>query len=204
MLEPVCPQGTASIHLIPVRFSSGFPLQGELLIRLEFETGETVIWKGRPASHFRYPLLAILFFIGIFVIKLGPVGQAIGASSVILWILFVVVSVVSLIIDKGKEYYLTSRRIISRKISLMVPDLSNVRMEQSRLGRLRGVGDVYFDSRDGRWIVFKHVKDPNQIVRSGLSMSGTPAGPVTTVVCNYCGARVPVGATKCPTCGADM
>ena len=171
---------------------------------MEFETGETVIWKGRPAYHFRYPLLAILFFIGILVINLGPVGQAIGASSFILWILFIVVSVVSLIADKGKEYYLTSRRVISRKTSLMVPDLSNVRMEQSRLGHLRGVGNVYFDSRDGRWIVFKHVKDPNQIVQSGLSLRGIPAGPITTVVCNYCGARVPAGTTKCPTCGADM
>jgi hypothetical protein len=77
-------------------------------------------------------------------------------------------------------------------------------MEQSRLGRLRGVGNVYFDSKDGRWIVFKHVKDPKQIVQSGLRLSGTPTGPISSVICNYCGGRVPAGAPKCATCGADM
>jgi len=99
---------------------------------------------------------------------------------------------------------LTNRRVISQKSSLLVADLSNVRLGQSKLGRLRGVGNVYFDSKDGRWIVLKHVNEPGLIVQSGLHLSGTPAGLPGTVVCNYCGARVPAGALKCPTCGADM
>ncbi len=171
---------------------------------MQFETGEEVVWKGRPAYHIRYVILTVVFFAGIFVIKLGPVGQAIGAASTIFWILFLIISIASLIIDKGKEYYLTNRRVISNKTSILVSDLLNVRMEQLRLGRLRGVGNVYFDSKNGRWIVFKHVRDPAQIVRSGLNLSGAPAGSANVRICNYCGARVPVGAPKCPTCGADL
>ncbi len=170
---------------------------------MELESGEELIWKGRPAYHFRYPFLAFLSFIGILNINGNSLGMAVGAVSTILWLLFLIASLVSLVIDKGKKYYLTSRRVIAHKSTLIVPDLSNVRMEQSRLGRLRGVGNVYFDSKDGRWIAFKHVKEPNLIVRSGLSLRGIPAGPTTSILCNYCGARVPVGATKCPNCGAD-
>ena len=171
---------------------------------MELETGEEVIWKGRPAYHIRYLLLTVLFFIGIFVINLGPVGQAVGAISFVLMILFLIVSLVSLIADKGRKYYLTNRRVISHNASLLVTDLSNVRMEQSKIGRVRGAGNVFFDSKDGRWIVFKHVREPQQIVQSGLSLSGTPARLSGTLICNYCGARVQTGALKCPICGADM
>ena len=171
---------------------------------MEFETGEEVIWEGRPAYHFRYPLLAFLSFIGILDINGNSLGMAVGAISTILLFIFLFASLVSLIGDKGKKYYLTNRRVISNKSVLLVPDLSNVRMEQSRLGRFRGVGNVYFDSRDGRWIAFKHVKDPNLLVHSGLSMRGIPAGAASLAICNYCGARIPSGAIKCPNCGADM
>lgn len=163
-----------------------------------------MIWKGRSAYHIRYPIFVVLFFFGNLVIGLGPVGLVIGATSFVLWILFLIVSLASFIADKGREYYLTNRRVISHKASLLVTDLSNVRMEQSRLGRLRGAGNVYFDSKDGRWIIIKHVKDPEQIVQSGLALSGTPARLTGTLICNYCGAQVPAGALKCPTCGADM
>lgn len=171
---------------------------------MEFETGEEVVWKGSPAYHIRFPILTLLFFAGIFVIKLGPVGQAIAVTSFFLSILFLIVSVVSLIADKGKKYYLTNRRVISHKATLLVPNLTNVRLEQSKLGRLRGAGNVYFDSNDGRWIVFKHVKDPEQIVNSGLTLSGTAANQVTSRKCGYCGAEVPAGVGRCPTCGADI
>ena len=171
---------------------------------MEFETGEEVVWKGSPASHIRYPILTLLFFAGIFVIKLGPVGQAIAVTSLFLFLLFLIVTFVSLIVDKEKKYYLTNRRVISHKASLLVPDLTNVRLEQSRLARLRGAGNVYFDSKDGRWIVFKHVKDPEQLVNSGLTLTGRAANQVTSRICSYCGAKVPAGASKCPTCGADI
>ena len=171
---------------------------------MEFETGEEIIWKGRPAYHLRYPLLAFLSFFGILNVNGASLGNAIGAASTILWFLFLVSSLVSLVVDKGKKYYLTNRRVIAHKSILLVSDLSNVRMEQSGLGRLRGVGNVYFDSRDGRWVVFKHVKDPNLLVHSGLSMRGIPAGAASLAVCNYCGARIPGGAIKCPNCGADV
>lgn len=174
---------------------------------MEFETGEEVIWKGRPAYHVRYLILTFLFFIGIFVIDLGPIGQAVGVTSFFLLILFLILSVVSVFVDKGKKYFLTNRRVLSHKTSLLVSDLSNVRMEQSKLGRLRGAGNVYFDSKDGRWIVFKHVKDPGQIVQSGLRLSGGSTSPMITLgslYCNYCGARVSAGSVKCPNCGADM
>ena len=170
----------------------------------ELETGEAIVWKGRPAYHLRYPLLAFIFFIGIFVIKLGPIGQAIGAVSTILWLLFLTLTLLSLAIDSRTRYYLTSRRVMSRKASMLVPDLSNVRVVQSALGRLRGTGNVYFDSRDGKWLVFKHVKDAEQIRQSGLSIGGQSAPTAVTVICNYCGARVPAGTAKCSNCGADM
>jgi len=171
---------------------------------MELESGEVVIWKGLPAYHLRYLILTLIFFAGIFVIKLGPVGQAIAVTSFLLWILFLIIGMVALALDKTKKYYLTNNRIISHKASLQVPDLSNVRMEQSRLGELRVVGNGYFDARDGKWIVFKHVKEPRQIVQSGLNLRGIPTGPTTTVVCSYCGARVAAGTSKCPNCGADL
>ena len=171
---------------------------------MELESGEELIWKGRPAYHLRYPLLAFLSLFGILNLNGASLGDAVAATSTILLFLFLAASLVSLIVDKGKKYYLTNRRVISHKTTLLVPDLSNVRMEQSRLGRLRGVGNVYFDSRDGRWIAFKHVKDPNLLVRSGLSLRGISAGATSTILCNYCGAQIPGGATKCPTCGADV
>ncbi len=171
---------------------------------MEFETGEELIWKGRPAYHLRYPFLVFLSLVGVLDINGNSLGVAIGAVSSILLFVFLIASLVSLIVDKGKKYYLTNRRVIAHKATLLVPDLSNVRMEQSRLGRLRGVGNVYFDSRDGRWIAFRHVKDPNLIVLGGMTLRGIPAGATSTILCNYCGARVPGGATKCPTCGADV
>lgn len=171
---------------------------------MEFETGEEVVWKGSPAYHIRYPMLAVIFFIGIFVINLGPIGQAIGATSTILWILFSILSIVSAVVDKGKKYYLTNRRVISGKNSLLVSDLTNVRVAQSKLGGLRGAGNVYFDSKEGRWIVFKHVKDPAQIAQSASSLSKTATSWTTSQFCSYCGARIPAGSAKCPNCGADQ
>jgi hypothetical protein len=171
---------------------------------MELETGEELVWKGRPAYHLRYPFLAFLAFFGILNINGASLGVAVDAASTILFFAFLVTSLVSLIVDKGRKYYLTNRRVIARNATLLVPDLTNVRMQQSRLGRLRGLGDVYFDSRDRRWIVFKHVKDPNLIVRGGLSLRGIPAGLTSTAFCNYCGTRIPGGATKCPNCGANQ
>ena len=169
---------------------------------MELESGEELIWKGRPAYHLRYPFLAFLSFIGILDINGNSLGTAIGAVSTILLFVFLIASLVGLIVDKGKKYYLTNRRVIGHKATLLVPDLSNVRMDQSRLGRFRGVGNVYFESRDSRWIAFKHVKEPNLIVHSANGLRGIPTGATTMVLCNYCGARIPSGVAKCPNCGA--
>lgn len=171
---------------------------------MELESGEEVVWKGRPAYHLRYPFLAFLSLFGILNINGVSLGDEADAAATILLFVFLVASLVSLIVDMGRKYYLTNRRVIAHNATLLVPDLSNIRMEQSRLGRLRGVGDVYFDSRDSRWIVFKHVKDPNLIVRGGFSLRGIPAGVTSTAFCNYCGSRIPGGATKCPNCGANV
>ena len=171
---------------------------------MELESDEELIWKGRPAYHLRYPFLAFMSLFGILNINGASLGDAVDAASTILFFGFLVASLVSLIVDKGRKYYLTNRRIIAHDSTLLVPDLSNVRMEQSRLGRFRGVGNVYFDSRDGRWVAFKHVKEPNLIVHSSMSLRGIPAGATGMVFCNYCGSRIPGGATKCPNCGADV
>ncbi|HVH14621.1 MAG TPA: hypothetical protein VNA15_02740 [Candidatus Angelobacter sp.] len=69
---------------------------------------------------------------------------------------------------------------------------------------MRGVGNVYFDSKDGRWIVFKHVKEPQQIVQSGLGLSGTPThatglSSVTIVELKY-GQAFPNVLHVVPTC----
>jgi hypothetical protein len=171
---------------------------------MELESGEELIWKGRPAYHLRYPFLAFTSFFGLLNINGESLGVAVDAASTILFFGFLVASLVSLIVDKGRRYYLTNRRVIAHNSILLVPDLSNVRMEQSRLGRFRGVGNVYFVSRDGRWVAFKHVKEPNLIVHSSTSLRGIPAGVTGMVFCNYCGSRIPGGATKCPNCGADV
>ncbi|HVH14620.1 MAG TPA: hypothetical protein VNA15_02735 [Candidatus Angelobacter sp.] len=87
---------------------------------MELESGEEIVWKGRPASHVLYPILTVLFFFGILAVGLGPVGLVIGSLSVVLWILFLIVSVVRFIADKGRKYYLTNRRVISHKALLLV------------------------------------------------------------------------------------
>ena len=140
---------------------------------------------------------------GILNLNGASLGDAVSATSTILLFLFLAASLVSLIVDKGKKYYLTKRRVIAYRATLQVPDLSNVRMDQSRLGRLRGVGNVYFESRD-RWIAFKHVKEPNLIVHSAIGLRGIPTGATTMIFCNYCGARIRGGAIKCPNCGVDV
>lgn len=171
---------------------------------VQLETGEMMVWKGRPAYHLRYPFLAVVFFALIFTIDLGPVGQAVGVLSVFLWILFMIVTVVSLVLDDRSKYFLTSSRIISRKSTLLVSDVINIRVEQSWLGRLRGTGNVYFNSKNGRWTVFRHVKNPEELRQSGVNLTGAPAESKTALFCKYCGARVPVGSAKCSTCGADI
>src|SRR5712692_9480876 len=171
---------------------------------MEFETGEELIWKGRPAYHLRYPFLAFLSLVGVLDINGNSLGVAIGAVSSILLFVFLAGSLVSLIVDKGKKYYLTNRRVIAYRATLLVPDLSNVRMNQSRLVWLRGVGNVYFESRDSRGVAFKHVKEPNLIVRSAIGLRGILTGATTMIFCNYCGARIRGGAIKCPNCGADV
>jgi len=141
---------------------------------------------------------------GILNLNGASLGDAVAATSTILLFLFLAASLVSLIVDKGKKYYLTKRRVIAYRATLLVQDLSNVRMDQSRLVRLRGVGNVYFESRDSRWIAFKHVKEPNLIVRSAIGLRGILTGATTMIFCNYCGARIRGGAIKCPNCGVDV
>src|SRR2546426_12625173 len=133
---------------------------------MELESGEELIWKGRPAYHLRYPLLAFLSLFGILNLNGASLGDAVAATSTILLFLFLAASLASVIVDKGKKYYLTNRRVIAYRATLLVPNLSNVRMDQYRRGRLRVVGDVYVETRDSRWIAFKEGTEPDLILRS--------------------------------------
>src|SRR5207245_10168383 len=107
---------------------------------MELESGEELIWKGRPAYHLRYPFLAFMSLFGILNINGASLGDAVDAASTILFFGFLVASLVSLIVDKGRKYYLTDRRIIAHNSPLLFPDLSNVPMKQPILGWLRVVG----------------------------------------------------------------
>lgn len=174
---------------------------------MELESGEMVVWRGRPAIHLRYVFLTIIFFLLLFVINLGPIGEAIGVISFFLSIIFFIVMIVSIFRDRTTKYYVTSNRIIARKNFLLTTDLISARVQQSALDKLRGTGKVYFDSRDGRWIVFKHVKDPEQIRQGAMNLRlSLPNAPIATatMLCNYCGTKVPVGVARCPVCGADL
>ena len=77
---------------------------------MELESGEELIWKGRLAYHLRYPFLAFMSLFGILNINGASLGDAVDAASTILFFGFLVASLVSIIVDKGRKYYLTNRR----------------------------------------------------------------------------------------------
>src|SRR5207245_9048671 len=118
---------------------------------MELESGEELIWKGRPAYHLRYPFLAFMSLFGILNINGASLGDAVDAASTILLFGFLVASLVSLIVDKERKYYLTKRRIIAHNSTLLVADSSSGRLEQSRVGRFGAFGNVYFDCWVGGW-----------------------------------------------------
>lgn len=171
------------------------------------ETGEMVVWRGRSSFHLRYPILAVIsFFVNALVFNLGPLGEAVGLIFFTVFIVSSLMMIITLINDKTAKYFVTNRRIVARKNSLPTQDLVGARVKTSRLDRLRGTGTIYFDSRDGRWVLFQHVKDPEQIQKGAMNARATSPIPstVTTVMCKHCGARVAVGMTKCPVCGAAI
>ena len=92
------------------------------------EINETILWQGRPAIHLRYLLLSLAFFLGLFTVDPGPIkgtaGNVAGATFFLLWIVFLVVTVISILKDRSSRYCLTSHRIILPKTSFSVENSS--------------------------------------------------------------------------------
>ena len=73
------------------------------------------------------------------------------------------VAVISVYVDRKTKYYITNTQIISPKATLLAQDLVDVRIQKSILGGLRRVGNVNFDSRDGRSLTFRHIGNPERV-----------------------------------------
>jgi len=80
-------------------------------------------------------------------------------------------AVISVYVDRKTKYYITNTQIISPKATLLAQDLVDIRIEKSILGGLRRVGNINFDSRDGRSITFRHVRNPER-VKEAMSNAG--------------------------------
>jgi hypothetical protein len=151
------------------------------------EINETILWQGRAALHLRYPLLSLAFFLGLFTVDPGPIkgtaGTVAGATFFLLWIVFLVVTVVSILKDRSIRYCLTNRRIILPKTSFSVENLANVRVEKSLLDRLRGTGKIHFESSSGE-VVLKHVKNPDIVQNKILALKPALRNTSTDYVSN--------------------
>jgi len=167
---------------------------------------EMVVWKGRPAYHIRYAILALLFFVGIFTIDLGPIGETVGTFSVLLWIVFTIAAIIRFVLDRRTSYYVTNQRVIAGDTTMPSGDLIAVHVEKSFLTRPRGMSKIQFYFKDGRWISFKRVKDAEQVRKGALNLRASlpNAPPSIALICHQCGTRVPIGAVKCPSCNADL
>ena len=128
---------------------------------------EMVAWQGRPSYHLRYPILSIIFFLSLATTDPGPIkgqtAEVMGPSLFLLWIAFLIVAVISVYVDRKTKYYITNTQIISPKATLSAQDLVEVRIQKSILGGLRRVGNVNFDSRDGRSLTFRHIGNPERV-----------------------------------------
>jgi hypothetical protein len=126
-----------------------------------------VAWQGRSSIHLRYPILSIIFFLSLATIDPGPIkGQTatvLGPTFFLLWISFICATVVSVNLDRKTKYYITKTQIITPKATLLAQDIVDIRIQRSILGGLRRVGNVNFDSRDGRSITFRHVRNPERV-----------------------------------------
>lgn len=135
--------------------------------------GETTLWRGRQAYHLRYPILALVFFAGISFFGLGPPGETIGTLSTLLWMVFTIVTIISLILDRKSNFCITSQRIIAGEAAMPTQDLINVSVQESSLERLRKVGKVYFVSQGGSRITFRRVSKPEQVRQVALYLMAT-------------------------------
>jgi hypothetical protein len=131
---------------------------------------EMVAWKGRPSYHLRYPVLSIIFFLSLATIDPGPIkGQTaavLGPIFFLLWIAFICATVATAYLDRKTKYYVTNTQIITPQATLSTQDLVEIRIKKSILGKLRRVGNIIFDAKDGRSITFKHVKNPERVKQS--------------------------------------
>ncbi len=192
---------------------------------LSLGPNEAILWQGKPVQSLRGMVLTVLtFLIAIAFAGLGPGGVIAGAFFFFLFFVFLIFSTWSILQLRGINYYITNERVVRQQVmfskkggELSLQHLSTVRVSQSFVNRLRGIGYVHFDSTGGRGVVFVRVKDP-EVVRQGAInakarlMSVQPVQPMTREIiretvliqCRHCGARSTQGTTRCPQCGANL
>lgn len=80
-----------------------------------------------------------------------------------------------MVIYRGSRYYLTNIRVVSehgfaskRVKELRLENLVTARTEQAFSSRIHGIGRVYFEPRVGQRLVFRRVKDPDEVKQKAL------------------------------------
>lgn len=190
-------------------------------------SGESVLWESRAVQSFRGIVLTVLtFFIAVGLASLGPAGVVAGAFFLLLFFIFLIFTIWSILQLRGVHYYITNRRIVREQVlfakkggELPLEYLTTIRASQSFPNRLRGIGNVFFDSGAGKGIVFVRVRDPETVKQNALNakaqlMSVHPTQPMmrereviretVLIQCRNCGHRSPQGTTRCPNCGAAL
>ncbi len=169
-------------------------------------------------------LSLITFIIAVGLASLGPGGVLVGAFFLLLFFIFLIFTIWSVLSLRGVRYYITNRRVVRQQAMLSkkggelpLEQISMVRASQSFVNRIRGIGYIHFDSTSGRGVTFVRVKDPETVKQNAINakaqlMRVQPAQPMTREVireivliqCRNCGARSPQGTTRCPQCGANL
>jgi hypothetical protein len=109
-------------------------------------------------------------------LQLGSFWVDVGTISFLAWIAFSALSVSELISRERVNYYLTNSRIVSPKGQVELKELTNVSVRQSSLNSWRGIEDISCETKNGNWITFKRVKDPEMVKNHILRDRDTARG----------------------------
>ena len=193
-------------------------------MKLVLGPNESILWESKPVYPLRYPLLAFLSALGLFLVFLGSFWAALiaGVSFFILLPVFLILSILAYTNHARIHYYITTEKILSHSDELRLDHLSSANTQQSSLNKMRKLGNVNFQTIAGSTIVLKRVRDSEMVKNTAmnakakqpnvtaLTPGSTPGKPEEIVIrevlvkCPYCGATSPQGTTTCPSCGGSL
>ena len=192
-------------------------------MKLVLGPDESILWQSKPAYPRRYPLLALISLLGLFLALLGSFWIYVSVFLfLVLLPISLVASIVAYVNHTRTHYYITTEKIFSNTTELRLDHFASARIQQSSLNRIRKIGDVYFETIAGSAIKFRRVPSPEMVKDTAMnakakqpsitavtspSAPGTPEEVVireVLVKCPYCGATSPQGTDKCPSCGGSL